>query len=178
MNAWDESYRQGVPPPWDIGRPQPEFVRLVESGIVTGRVIDVGCGTGENALMAAAHGLEVVGVDVARTAVEQAQAKAAERGLAAAFHVWDGLELDGLVELMGAFDSAIDSGVFHTFSDEDRPAYVAGVGALASSARTGLTGRTLVEVEGPLDLVILTAAGLVIVWQLWLAARLWRGSAG
>jgi len=129
VNAWDESYRQGVPPPWDIGRPQPEFVRLVESGIVTGRVIDVGCGTGENALMAAAHGLEVVGVDVARTAVEQAQAKAAERGLAAAFHVWDGLELDGLVELMGAFDSAIDSGVFHTFSDEDRPAYVAGVAA-------------------------------------------------
>ena len=55
---------------------------------------------------------------------------------------------------------------------------IAGAGALASSARSGLTGRTLVDVEGPLDLVILTAAGLVIVWQLWLAARLWRGSAG
>lgn len=55
---------------------------------------------------------------------------------------------------------------------------IAGAGALASSARSGLTGRTLVDVEGPLDLVILTAAGLVIVWQLWLAARLWRAPAG
>ena len=44
-------------PPWDIDRPQPAFVALAESGLVTGRVLDVGCGTGEHALMAAAMGL-------------------------------------------------------------------------------------------------------------------------
>jgi hypothetical protein len=52
---------------------------------------------------------------------------------------------------------------------------IAGAGVLASSARTGLTGRTLVEISGPLDLVILAALGFVFVWQLWLVVRLWRG---
>lgn len=129
MDPWNEAYRQEGPPPWDIGRPQPEFMRLADSGVIDGRVIDVGCGTGENALMLAARGLEVVGVDVARTAIERARAKSVERGLTADFHVWDALELGRLVERTGTFDCAIDSGVFHVFSDDDRPPYVAGVAA-------------------------------------------------
>jgi SAM-dependent methyltransferase len=44
-------------PPWDIGRPQPAFLALAEAGAVRGRVLDVGCGTGEHALMAAGSGL-------------------------------------------------------------------------------------------------------------------------
>lgn len=129
MNPWDEAYRRGIPPPWDIGRPQPVFVRLVEAGEVAGRVIDVGCGTGENALMAAAHGLDVVGIDVATTAVEHARSKAAERGIALSFEVWDALELGRLAERIGVFDSAIDSAVFHTFSDDERPRYAESVAA-------------------------------------------------
>lgn len=134
MNPWDEAYRRGTPPPWDIGRPQPVFVRLVEAGEIAGRVIDVGCGTGENALMAAAHGLEVVGIDVAATAVALARLKATERGLAERsvavdFEVWDALELARLAERIGAFDSAIDSAIFHTFSDAERPRYAESVAA-------------------------------------------------
>jgi 2-polyprenyl-3-methyl-5-hydroxy-6-metoxy-1,4-benzoquinol methylase len=129
VNPWDEAYRRGIPPPWDIGRPQPAFVALVETGQIAGRVIDVGCGTGENALMAAAHGLEVVGIDVATTAVERARSKAAERGLVADFEVWDALELARLTERIGPFDSAIDSAVFHTFSDGERPRYAESVAA-------------------------------------------------
>jgi cyclopropane fatty-acyl-phospholipid synthase-like methyltransferase len=129
VNPWDEAYRRGIPPPWDIGRPQPAFVRLVDAGEITGRVIDVGCGTGENALMAAAHGLEVVGIDVATTAVERARSKAAERGVAARFEVWDALQLARLTERVGVFDSAIDSAVFHTFSDDERPRYAESVAA-------------------------------------------------
>jgi cyclopropane fatty-acyl-phospholipid synthase-like methyltransferase len=129
VNPWDEAYRRGIPPPWDIGRPQRAFVRLVDAGEITGRVIDVGCGTGENALMAAAHGLEVVGIDVATTAVERARSKAAERGVAARFEVWDALELTRLTERVGVFDSAIDSAVFHTFSDDERPRYAESVAA-------------------------------------------------
>jgi len=53
---------------------------------------------------------------------------------------------------------------------------VVGVAFLAASARTGLTGRTLVEINGPIDLVIAAPLGLFFVWMLWLAARLWRGS--
>jgi len=137
VNPWDEAYRRGIAPPWDIGRPQPEFVRLADAGLIAGRVIDVGCGTGENALMAAAHGLAVAGVDVAPTAIARARAKAQERGLTETeFHVWDALDLGALIERIGRFDSAMDSGVFHTFADEDRPAYVAG---LAAAVRSGGT---------------------------------------
>src|SRR5215217_4972205 len=51
------------PPPWDIGRPQPAFLELAEQGALTGRVLDVGCGTGEHALMAAARGFDATGID-------------------------------------------------------------------------------------------------------------------
>lgn len=53
---------------------------------------------------------------------------------------------------------------------------VVGLALLAASARTGLTGRTLVEINGPLDLLLTAPLGLFIVWELWLALRLWRGT--
>jgi cyclopropane fatty-acyl-phospholipid synthase-like methyltransferase len=146
VNPWDEAYRRSIPPPWDIGRPQPAFVRLIDAGEITGRVIDVGCGTGENALMAAAHGLEVVGIDVATTAVERARSKAAERGVAARFEVWDALELARLTERVGVFDSAVDSAVFHTFSDDERPHYAESVAA-AVRAGGGLFLMCFSELE-------------------------------
>jgi SAM-dependent methyltransferase len=134
MNAWDEAYLREIGPPWEIGRPQPEFVRLAESGDIVGRVIDVGCGTGENALMLAARGHEVVGVDVSRAAIERAARKAEARRILADFIVGDALELADLVATTRAFDTAIDSGVFHTFADQDRDAYVR---AVASAVKPG-----------------------------------------
>src|ERR1017187_3355469 len=79
MPGWDAAYASGTPAPWDIGRPQPAFVRLARSGLLCGRVLDVGCGTGEHALLAAAHGADAIGVDVSPRAVEQARGKAAAR---------------------------------------------------------------------------------------------------
>ena len=117
---------EGVPP-WDIGRPQPVFADLAAAGALRGRVLDVGCGTGEHALLAASLGLEAVGVDLAPRALEKARAKAAERGLTATFLLADALELGALkfgVETP-PFDVALDCGVFHVFDDEDRPAYAA-----------------------------------------------------
>ena len=61
-------------PPWDIGRPQPACLRLSESGEIRGTVLDVGCGTGEHALMAAAMGLETTGIDTSPTAIGLAEA--------------------------------------------------------------------------------------------------------
>jgi SAM-dependent methyltransferase len=118
-------------PPWDIGRPQPAFLALAEAGAVVGRVLDVGCGTGEHALMAAALGLEATGVDVAPAAIAAAEAKAAERGLRVRFLVWNALELAALGE---RFDTVLDSGLFHVLEDEDRAAYVA---SLAAATRVG-----------------------------------------
>ena len=120
---FDAIYREGTPP-WDVGKPQAAFVELVEEGAITGWVIDVGCGTGENALFLASRGLDVVGVDAAPTAIERARAKAGERGLAARFYVRDALALAAVDE---PFDCAIDSGCFHVFSDAERVAYVRSV---------------------------------------------------
>src|SRR5665811_2085281 len=82
-----------------------------------GDVIDVGSGTGENALYLASRGLAVVGVDAAATAIAQAQEKARQRGSSATFLVTDALARAGLRR---RFDAAIDCGLFHTFSDADR----------------------------------------------------------
>jgi cyclopropane fatty-acyl-phospholipid synthase-like methyltransferase len=114
-NRFDDSYR-GTPP-WDIGRPQPAIERLAEGGSLRGRTLDVGCGTGEHVLYLAALGIEVSGVDGAPRAIRKAQAKARERGLQARFEVADALDLPGSVE---PFDTVIDSGLFHVFSDEER----------------------------------------------------------
>ena len=116
-------------PPWDIGRPQPAFLNLAHAGLVTGRVLDVGCGTGEHALMAASLGLSATGVDSAPAAIELARAKAAGRGLDVRFLVHDAMELDTLGE---RFDTAIDCGLFHVFSDADRLRYAASLHAVIS----------------------------------------------
>src|SRR5580700_100809 len=82
--SWDESYTGEQPPPWDIGRPQPVFVRLAEQGLLSGRVLDAGCGTGEHVLLAAEHGAtDPTGIDLSPTAIEAARAKAAQRGISA-----------------------------------------------------------------------------------------------
>ena len=123
---WDSSY-QDTPPPWDIGRPQAAFVRLAGDGLLSGRVLDAGCGTGEHVLLAAAHGAAAMGVDVSGVAIEKARAKAAQRGLAARFEVADVLHLDQLGE---TFDTVTDCGVFHVFDDADRLRYVTSLAAV------------------------------------------------
>jgi cyclopropane fatty-acyl-phospholipid synthase-like methyltransferase len=118
-DQFDEAYREGSPP-WDIGRAQADVVRLVDAGLITGRVIDIGCGTGENALYCATAGLDVVGVDRSPEAIRQARDKARQRGASIRFDVADVLDL---TEYRQGFDTATDSGVFHVFDDEDRPRY-------------------------------------------------------
>jgi cyclopropane fatty-acyl-phospholipid synthase-like methyltransferase len=118
-DRFDEAYREGSPP-WDIGRAQPELMHLVEAGRITGQVIDIGCGTGENALYFANAGLDVVGVDRSPEAIRQARDKARQRGVAIQFDIADVLDLQAYRQ---SFDTATDSGVFHVFEDEDRPRY-------------------------------------------------------
>ena len=140
---WDASYADG-PAPWDIGRPQPAIVRLAAQGGFAGTVLDVGCGTGDNALHLASLGLMVVGVDVAETALAIARRKAEDRGLQVEFIVADAYRLDRLGR---RFLSLLDVGMFHTCDGDERPAYVA---SLASVTEPGATLYVLCfSDEGP-----------------------------
>ena len=120
---WDVSYQDGRAP-WDVGQPQPAIVRLASRGGFAGRVLDAGCGTGENALLVASLGLSVLGVDVAETALAIAREKASECGMEVEFATADAFHLD---RLRGIFDTVLDCGLFHSFDGDERPSYVARV---------------------------------------------------
>ena len=127
-HEWDAMYG-GAPAPWDIGRPQPVFIALADSGRITGRVLDAGCGSGEHTLMVAERGLDATGVDVASTAIVIAQRKAEDRNLSARFIAMDALKL---TELGEQFDTVLDSGLFHCFDDEQRVQYVEALRAVTT----------------------------------------------
>src|SRR3954469_16014847 len=80
---WEEIY--AGQPRWDITRPQPAFLALARSDAISGRVLDVGCGTGDHVLMCAAAGLDATGIDIAAAAIRAAEHKAHQRGLTARF---------------------------------------------------------------------------------------------
>lgn len=112
-------------PPWDIGRPQPAFVSAADA--IRGRVLDLGCGTGDLAIWLAEQGRIVTGVDFLAAPLEQARAKAAARGVAVNFLEMNALAVGAIPE---RFDAATDCGLFHTFDDPGRSAYVAALAQL------------------------------------------------
>ncbi len=124
VQDFDSSY-EGTPP-WEIGRPQPAFLDLARSGALTGSVLDVGCGTGEHALMAAELGLESTGIDFSPRAIRLAEEKARERRLDPRFLVADALELGSSGD---RYDTVLDCGLFHVFDDRDRERFVRSLGS-------------------------------------------------
>jgi len=129
VNFFDRAY-QGTPL-WDIGRPQREFVELEERGEIRGRVLDVGCGTGENALFYAARGHDTWAIDFAATAIGRAREKAGQRTAAVRFEVASALELFALGQ---TFDTVTDCGLFHSFLDPHRPIYAASLASVLRPA--------------------------------------------
>jgi len=115
--SWNDNYASGEPLPWDTGVPDPMLVEMIESrAIATGRTLEVGCGTGTNAIYLAQHGFEVVGVDISPIAVEHARTKANGR---CRFETVDFLNEP---PPGGPFHFVFDRGCFHTFDEDDERA--------------------------------------------------------
>ncbi len=114
--------------PWETG-PRGELVELVESGrILPCRAIDLGCGTGSNAVFLAQHGFEVTGVDFVSSAIAKAKRKAEAAGVRVEFVVDD---LTNLRKVKGTFDFLVDYGGLDDMILKDRDRYVQNVVPLA-----------------------------------------------
>ena len=118
--TFETMYASGAP--WDIGRPQQAFLDAADQ--IAGRVLDAGCGTGDIALFLAGRGHSVTGIDFLEEPINRAKRKAEEQGAAVTFLVKDALTLAQWSE---RFDTVVDCGLFHVFSDEDRKKYIAGL---------------------------------------------------
>ncbi len=116
-------------PPWEAGHAQRALVQIAPR--LHGSILDVGCGTGDNAIYFAQQGHEVYGIDFVPEVIAQARSKAQELGSCARFLVQDVLALEPLPM---QFDNVIDCGLLHVLSDPDRRKYVA---SLASVLKPG-----------------------------------------
>lgn len=121
MSFWENVYH--ATPPWDVRHPQKAFMELFRNNeIKTGRILDVGCGTGDNAIFLASKGFTVIGIDIAPSAIRIAKSKAIEHNVKVDFQVLNSLELD-LHFNKNEFDDIIDSGLFHTLTNKERPGF-------------------------------------------------------
>jgi SAM-dependent methyltransferase len=119
---WETRYQEDTAR-WDIGQPALAFVDWVtEQQPTPGRMIVLGAGRGHDALWFAAHGFEVVGVDFAPSAVEQARALAQDRQLTAQFEQHNIFELPS--HWQHSFDYVLEHTCFCAIAPDQRPAYV------------------------------------------------------
>lgn len=107
---WDDRYTRHDTP-WDSGKHSLEVERVLnEWSIEPCRMLEIGCGTGTNAVFLAQRGFEVTAVDVSALAVEQARTKAKQAGVDIDLRVANVVDD---VDLGPPFDLVFDRGVYH-----------------------------------------------------------------
>ena len=139
LMEWDAAYRQEAPPPWSIGRPQPELAALIGEGKIRSDVLDAGCGHAALSLALAARGYTVVGLDASETAVSAAAAVAAEHNLTTATFAQADVTSFGEYPpgSESRFSTIFDSGCLHSLPSEKRQDY------LQSICRAAAPGASL-----------------------------------
>jgi 2-polyprenyl-3-methyl-5-hydroxy-6-metoxy-1,4-benzoquinol methylase len=115
--------------PWDTHITPPEVMAFIEQ-TPPGRALDIGCGTGTNAITLTRHGWRVTAVDFSVKAIGSARRKAAAAGIDVDFRLADASDLS---ELNGPFDYALDIGCLFTLAPESRQRCVSGVAKLLAS---------------------------------------------
>ncbi|MCU0588991.1 MAG: class I SAM-dependent methyltransferase [Syntrophobacteraceae bacterium] len=114
--------------PWDTQITPPEVMAFLAEHS-PGTALDLGCGTGTNAMALARHGWKVTGVDFAPRAIRMARRKAAAAGLEIEFHTAD---VSSLSVLKGPYDYVLDIGCLFVLGREERRRYAEGLARLAA----------------------------------------------
>lgn len=107
-------------PVWDTGISPPELLDFINSH-QPGRALDLGCGTGTNAITLAKSGWQVVGVDFVRRAISLAKKNAEQYDVQVDFRVEDVTHLESV---SGKFDLVLDMGCFHSLPSSTRQSYI------------------------------------------------------
>ncbi|HWM53672.1 MAG TPA: class I SAM-dependent methyltransferase [Thermoplasmata archaeon] len=119
-DEFEESYRTGDTP-WDSGVPSAELIRVPDAGLLSGKtVLEIGCGTGTNAIAFARRGYRVTAVDYVELAVRRAREKAWKAGIEIDFRVGDATRMD----LGGPYEVVFDRGVYHGIRNGNLTAFL------------------------------------------------------
>lgn len=147
-------YRVGFTP-WDTDRVPTELSALIEGtgALPAGRALDIGCGTGTQAVYMAQRGWEVTAIDAVPRPLSRARARAKAAGVSVDWILADVARVHRL-ELTPGFTLFFDRGCFHGLDESQRSAYAAAVNALAAPGAT-----LLMMAFGP-NRVVAAPAGL------------------
>ncbi len=121
-DEWERAYTSGQhAQQWDTPWSSPELAGfLAGSATIPQRAIDLGCGTGADAVFLAQQGIEVIGLDISPTALDLGRQRAAKSGVEVEWVEGSVLDLplpDAHVDL------AIDRGCLHHVPHDEQPAY-------------------------------------------------------
>lgn len=125
--------------PWDSGVPSSELIRTVEAGELPGTtLLELGCGTGTNAIELSRRGYRVKAIDLVDLPIEKAREKARTAGVDVEFLSGDLTKM----ELGGPFDCLFDLGLYHGIRNRDL------VGFLATLRRVSRPGTRWLSLAG------------------------------
>ncbi|MCP3872240.1 MAG: class I SAM-dependent methyltransferase [Desulfobacteraceae bacterium] len=113
---FEERYKTGVTP-WELDRPDANLIQIVQKeNINYCKALDIGCGTGNNAIWLSQNGFDVTGIDFSPLAIDKAKEKSQKEKIKITFSVVDFLK-DKLDE--SDFGFIFDRGCFHSFESKD-----------------------------------------------------------
>jgi SAM-dependent methyltransferase len=113
MSRYDEQYQVEETL---FGKPYPEFVSFVQAMGIKGIALDLGCGQGRDALMLAAQGFRVTGVDESRIGISQMIERAKAQALDVTGVVGDFYEF----EFPKDYDVTVLDSILHFGKDSAR----------------------------------------------------------
>ncbi len=107
---WDAIYHGGAPS-WETGRPAAELIRVLGEKVVRPcRVLELGCGTGCDAICLSQHGFEVTAIDSSPMAIERARARLDATSEPVRFVLGD---MFPFAQTAGTFGLVYDAGFYH-----------------------------------------------------------------
>lgn len=135
-DRWEGRYIEGDTP-WDSGRPSAELMRVVEGfSVPISPALELGCGTGTNAVWLASRGFQVTAVDVSATAIQRARERARAAGVEVDFRR---LDLKQERPDIAPVPFVFDRGTYHVLRQDALPAWLSLLSAVTSPGSLYLT---------------------------------------